>query len=336
MDKRILAVLEPQEEYAELFLRFITEKKDNVFDIRLFTQAETLLEFKKEHKIAVLLLSEHSEEKRVEEGIPLVIRLSEERCVQEMEKRPVIYKFQSGEQILKEVLEIYLEQGEDTDIRYLSNGNRHCRKIGVFSPFGGSGKTSMAAILGNLLGKEQKVLVLNLEPFYKEYSWLENRETDGISQLFYFFKQGRGDLKMKVQSLVETVGNMDYLRGVSNFLDLQKISAEEMQNFLCAVEENTEYDVLIFDISFLSEGLLALLRLCDVVYQPVDGRKKGDLWKKNFTKSGQELLEKKWKQVELLPEELGGEYGNITYLSQGGWAQRIKKTCVEFQKDDRR
>lgn len=337
MKKRILAVLETEQEYADLFLRFLKEKKDGLFESRIFTKEEALQAYLKEERADVLLASEESNYEQFQEQIPFVILLTENCYVKEGEDTPTIYKFQSAEQILKDVLKLYVEQNEDGQVRYLSKDRRFCRKIAVFSPYGGCGKTTTAAILGSLLGREQKVLMVSLEAYKKPCCWLDGPENGGLSELLYYIQQERGNLEMKLKSMVIRIGNMDYLSGVSNVFDLQKMCAEEMYACIHAIEQYSEYDVVIFDISFVSEALLPLFEECEVIYQPVqkrqDNYKKQDnsTWQESFSKKEQKLLKEKCKKL-ILPWEQGGLDGNIEYLTASAVGEAISSYCFPEEK----
>ena len=49
MIRKILAVFEPQMEYADLFLSYVKEMRESVFDTRVFTKQSALQDFMKEH-----------------------------------------------------------------------------------------------------------------------------------------------------------------------------------------------------------------------------------------------------------------------------------------------
>jgi len=315
MKKQILAVLEPKEEYANLFLNYVKELGDCLFDTHVFTKMIALKEFVKENKVDVLLASEQSEYEEVREEATFTILLTEGRMVRETDSYPSVYKFQSAEQILREVFELCVEECKDNSIYYLPKQIRCCRQLAVFSPYGGTGKTTFSVVLGHLLGAQKKVLVVNLEPFSRPCGWLPQGEDAELSRLIYYMKQGRKDLDMKLQSLIRKVGNVDYLCGVRNYLDIQGMEKKDLEQLFHALWEYTYYDVIVYDISFLNEGIESLLEQCDVLYEPVIGEKQRTFWMQKFTKEKQKILEQKWKQVVLPREERLPE--NIELLVRG-------------------
>lgn len=299
MKKQILAVLEPKEEYANLFLNYVKELRDSLFDTRVFTKVTALKEFMGENRVDVLLASDQSAYEEVRQKAGFTILLTEGRMVREADSYPAVYKFQSADQILREVFDLCAEQCEDKSTYYLPKQIRCCRQLAVFSPYGGTGKTTLSVVLGHLLGVQKKVLVVNLEPFSRPCDWFSCGEEVALSRLIYYMKQGRKDLDMKLQSLIQRVGNADYLCGVRHYLDIQGMGKKDLEQLFYALWKYTSYDVILYDVSFVNEGIEVLLEQCDVLYEPVIAETVESLWTEKFSKEKQKILEEKRKQVVL-------------------------------------
>ena len=317
MKKQVLAVLEPKEKYANLFFNYVKQLGNSLFDTRVFTKVSALKDFMKENRVDVLLASEQSEYEKVKAEAGFTILLTEGRMVRETDACPSVYKFQSAEQILREVFELCVEECEDKSNCYLPKQIRCCRQLAVFSPYGGTGKTTLSVVLGHLLGANKKVLVVNLEAFSRPCGWLPEEEDGGLSKLVYYMKQGRKDLDMKLQSLIRRVGNADYLSGVRHYLDIQGMGKRDLEQLFHALWEYTSYDVIIYDVSFLNEGIESMLEQCDVWYEPVIEQAKGNVWVEKFSKEKQKILKEKWKQVILPKEDRLPE--NIELLARGSF-----------------
>lgn len=323
MEKQVLAVLEPTVEYANLLLGYLQEQKEFMFQVCVFTKEDALRKYVKTTKVHVLLAAEESEYENFRREVDCLILLSSGRFVKGQDKDPVIYKFQSAQRILKEVCSICLEQGQAQEGCYFSNAEETKEQIVVFSPYGGVGKTLTSVVLGHMLGEAKKVLVVNLEPFIKKYRWLQTESTTGVSELIYYVKQENSNLEMKLQTLVTKAGNMDYLQGVSNYLDLQNMTRKDMFQFLQGIRKHTRYDVVIFDVSFFNEATKVLFELCHVILEPVQGESQFEQWKQSFSLEEQRWLERKRKSVpvsvyrELWDEDL--EYLGKSQIGQSIW-----------------
>lgn len=332
MEKRILAILEPKEEYANLLLNFIKEKKDFLFETRVFTKLDALYSYMKKNRVDVLLAAKTSDYKEAAKMAPFTILLTEEQYVGEV-SYPVIYKFQSAEHILREVFDIYLTHHGDSEFRYLPRERNICKKYVVFSPYGGTGKTTAAITLGSILSENNSVLVVNLEMFPKSYFWekgCREEQANGISEVFYYMRQSHCDLEMKIKSMVISIGHIDYLSGVSNVWDLQEMQEGDMYQFLHGLEEYTSYDVIIFDVNFLSKGISALFEDCTNIIVPIFKESQNTTkWYQSFSKREQELLEQKVKMVLLPKMEYMDEVADIHYLAHGAYGEELRNIFPE-------
>lgn len=83
--------------------------------------------------------------------------------------------------------------------------------MGSIPRWGAVLKTSFALTLGQILAKEKAVLYLNLE----EYAGFEELMGKGFSQnlsdLLYFVRQENGNLIYKMNGMIQTVNNLDYI-----------------------------------------------------------------------------------------------------------------------------
>ena len=88
-----------------------------------------------------------------------------------MDSGKEIYKFQSGDDIIREVMAVY---SEIPGIRPNTAGatDQSRRIIGVYSPIGRCGKTCLALAIGQILAKEEKVLFGDTGYLYRIYRTL--------------------------------------------------------------------------------------------------------------------------------------------------------------------
>lgn len=141
--------------------------------------------------------------------------------------------------------------------------------LGVYSPVGRCLKTSFALTLGQLAAREKPVLYLNLE----EYSGFEElfgkSFTGTLSDLLYFVRQGDHNLTVRLNSMVETVGQLDFVPPVQSPMDIRGTS---WQDWVCLIQEivlHSSYEVLILDIGNGIDEVFQLLDLCKRIYMPV-------------------------------------------------------------------
>ena len=147
----------------------------------------------------------------------------------------------------------------------LKSCNTYSRKkiqgiYGVFSPCGGSGKTTFALIYGHLLAVERRVLYIGLDSYG---SW--ESERGGLSHLYYAFMNGR-DCRKAVESAVYRVGNLDCVTPVCHFKDLFDFQRTSIGQFLEWVRKESGYEIVIVDVGCLMEYTLELLSCMDYIF----------------------------------------------------------------------
>ena len=188
--KKLIAVYDADTRYAERLSDYVNRKEKGVFTAQAFTSKEKLAEYAKKHEIDVLLSGERTDSGDIS-GIPSAqkIYMSEE-TEKQMDSGKEIYKFQSGDDIIREVMAAY---SEIPGIRPNTAGamGQSRRIIGVYSPIGRCGKTCLALAIGQILAKEEKVLFVTLDTFTGFTGLLNERWKRDLSDLIYYYKQDR-------------------------------------------------------------------------------------------------------------------------------------------------
>ena len=102
--KKLMAVYDADTRYAERLSDYVNRKEKGVFTAQAFTSKEKLAEYAKKHEIDVLLSGERTDSGDIS-GIPSAqkIYMSEE-TEKQMDSGKEIYKFQSGDDIIREVM----------------------------------------------------------------------------------------------------------------------------------------------------------------------------------------------------------------------------------------
>lgn len=264
MNRRILAILDSEENYAYRLMDYFSLKGDIPFEIHVFTQQDKFLSFQEKEEIECLLVSESAYLKKLESlNIPHIIVLSENG---ENVNRALchISKYQSCEKLLQQVMAQY-SQTEDAGEVTRKNG-RKMRIIGVYTPVGRCLQTTFSLTLGQMLAKEYRTLYLNFEA-YSGLGKMLNREFKGdLSDLTYYFSCAREKLFYQMKSLVETVGGLDFIPPAEVTQSLSGIRGEDWVSLFREIEKVSEYDYLILDLSDCLVDLWEVLKNCDHVY----------------------------------------------------------------------
>lgn len=268
MQKNILAICDMEESYACNFVEYINHKRSLPFEVQAFTNVDKLGEFCRYSHVEILLISDRAMTAEVKNlDIGKVIILSEGIYVPELEQYPSVYKYQSSDMVIREVMNCY--GVENIAVVPGSITKRATEIIGIYSPVGRAAKTSFALTLGQILARERAVLYLNLEEYSGFEQLLGCRYERTIGDLIYYIRQGSPNLFYKMSSMVQSVNNLDYLPPSLSPMDIQNTSYEEWMILLNEIIKNSSYETIILDLGDGVSDLYTLLNECTKVYMPI-------------------------------------------------------------------
>lgn len=268
MKKSIFAVCDLDASYACNLTEYLNERKSTPFEVQAFTNVEALENFAKENEIEILLISTRAMCNEIKElAIKRTIILSEGEKLEDLEEYPFVYKYQSSDQLLSEVMEYY---AADHPRSHLLTAASHKTKLyAVYSPIGRTRKTFFSLALGEILAERKKVLYVNLESFSGFEELFGTTYHADISDLIYFSRQKENSLIYRLNSVIQTFHELEYIPPAVSPADIRDVTGEEWLIFLNELMEYGEYDVIILDLSDQVDELLQLLRHCDQIYMPI-------------------------------------------------------------------
>ncbi|MEQ2371045.1 hypothetical protein WMO28_08825 [Blautia sp. CLA-JM-H16] len=269
MKKNIFAVCDLEVDYAFNFMDYLNQKKNLPFEIQAFTTAESLIAYGKENHIELLLISDKAMRREVRElGIGKIIILSEGVHPPELDQYSSVYKYQSSSDVIREVMACYGEEKALNPVDFPAL-KKTMDIIGVYSPLGRCLKTSFALALGQILAKERAVLYLNLEEYSGFEELLGKKFPTNLSDLFYYVRQGNENLIHRMNGMIQTVNNLDFIPPVRTPSDIRTVSWKDWEQLLQEITLHSSYEVLILDIGSGVDEDFQLLELCGKIYMPV-------------------------------------------------------------------
>lgn len=264
--ERILAVYDVEPQYAARFAE-VTNQKDMIpFTVMAFTSFEKLKDYTIQHQVDILLVGAGTAKEMVELlPVDKIMILNEGEAVTVKDEYPGIYKYQSSDAILRDVMACYGEEEKKDD--------SFCRAqkaqiIGVYSPISRCLKTSFALTLGQLLALENHVLYVNLELFSGFSALMGEKYSGDLADVLYFYRQGNVGM-IKLKSVVYQLGQMDYIPPVRYPNDLNQVGAKEMAEVLLKIAEQGGYETLVVDVGNYGREAEVILENCNVIYMPV-------------------------------------------------------------------
>ena len=260
-----MAIYDVDPFYGVRFADFINQKEKTPFTAMSFTSLAKLKEYAQEHSIELLLIDRGALREVGEIRARQIVTLVDGEVVELREEQPVVYKYQSGESIMREVMACYCDQEVDEPPTVLG---AKAGVMGVYSPINRCLKTSLCLTLGQLLAKSERVLYVNLEEYSGLAKLLGVEHLQDLSDVLYLYRQGAYSW-LKLKAIVHTWGGMDYIPPVRYAEDLNQVAPEEIALLVERIARESGYEKVILDVGQMGKGAISLLRLCDVIYMPV-------------------------------------------------------------------
>ena len=268
MDVKIFAICDTEKQYAVKLMEVFCEKKNLGFQIHAFSEPEELKQFALQTQIEILLISGKFMSESISHlNIGKIILLSDGEIYESFSDYESIYKYQSAEHIMKEVLCYYAEYAKP--VTGMNYGKQEFEVYGVYSPVGRCGKSVLAECLAEHYGKKKKTLLLDLQSFSAKKEQLNEEELWDLADIVYFLRQGKKTFLYKLGSIVRSSQSFDYILPMKTPADLKSVTLAEWSELLEKLALDSDYRVVVIDFGNDICGLFQLLSQCTKVYMPV-------------------------------------------------------------------
>lgn len=158
-----------------------------------------------------------------------------------------ILKYQRISKIYKDLIKVYASKaGYIPDF----DNSQNTKLFAVYSPAGGSGKTTIGLVLANIcssLGKN--VLFLSMEQLDSSSCINEHsEEDDGVTVLFNSLDDDV-NFELKLKGIVKKGANgVSYVEGFERVVDYNSVSGEEMKTALEKIIKYGNYETVVVDM----------------------------------------------------------------------------------------
>lgn len=164
-----------------------------------------------------------------------------------------VAKYQRISSIYKEVVREYADKaGYSADL----NRSQRAGTLAVYSPAGGSGKTTVAlAVASRLAASGMNVLYIGTEQLGSS-SCVNPAQEEGITALVACAADEKVSFKMKLTGIMKQgMNGISYVEGFERLVDYDAVSGEEMANVIDKIRRCGLCDVLIIDMESHLDGI---------------------------------------------------------------------------------
>ena len=264
MNERNLVICDREIRYADSLGENISMRDDLAVRVYVCSNLEKVTELSEERPIHLFVVDEgytYEERKQVEANHVFV--LCRGRVADLGNEEFQVAKYQCADEIIREIFESYIERTKEHVVRCMKKDR--ARLVAVYSPIHRLGKTTFAIALGKECAKKKRVLYLNLE----EYAGMTGETGLTLGDIFYYMKQGNGNLALRLQAAVRKNEELEYVMPIPILQDLKEISEKEWEMFLRELVENSSYEMIILDMGESVQGIYRILEMCNRIYMPI-------------------------------------------------------------------
>jgi cellulose biosynthesis protein BcsQ len=245
-----------------------SRKQQLGFLIHAFSEVEQLERFAEKTQIEILLIAGRNMSEKISQmNIGKILLLSDGEVCEEFSDYESIYKYQSADHIMKEILCHYAEYARPVTSRYY--GEKQFEVYGVYSPIGRCGKSVLARSLAKSFGKTRKTLLLDLQSFSALEEQRSNDNLWDLTDIIYFLRQGKRTFLYKLNSIVRSEQSYDYVLPMKSFADLRSVTVAEWTELLEKLALDSDYQVVVIDFGTDVSGIFQILSQCTKIYVPV-------------------------------------------------------------------
>lgn len=288
-------IFDYENRYIEKITDFLNLSDKFPFETRAFSIKEELEEYFKNNTVDIFIVDE-SLIAMADEFVYKELVILSKKSTGVNNGTYYIYKYQNVENIIREIVG-FLSGSEN--ISAIMKRKRKMSIISMYSPVKRSMATALALEVGREISKNRKVLYINLE----SYSGLEKRLgkifNKDITDFLYYIESKNGNIGMLLSGIVEGYEGIDILPPARNQSDLIELPSEKWIFMLKKIEEDTDYDYVILDLSEAIQGIYGLLDLSDLVISCTDENRLSEYkisqYKDELEKTGYESILEKTK-----------------------------------------
>ena len=263
-DSKILVLCDEEEEYAHLMTEFLKGHRDLPWEIHTYTNVEELIKGERGGEISLLVTAESTYREEMQSLRPLRLVILNESGVVRWEQWKHVNKYQQAENVLRELLEVYMEViGEPLPQMIVGCQTKF---VGIYSPVRRCLQTTFAITMSQMLAREHRTLYMNFEHYAGITELLPDMQTRDIADLLYFLTAQKDKFKLRMQAMIQQKGSLDYIPPMKSGQNLLTITGKEWINLLRKVAEMGGYEYVVLDLTENMQGLFDILRMCVRVF----------------------------------------------------------------------
>lgn len=325
MKKKLLALCDPEKEFAGRFTDYFSRHRALPCELRVFTTTEALSAFARKATIDILLIHESlltEEVSRLHTGSTVLL------TDKGTPSAGRICKYQSAPAILQAALAACPGPPSGEDVPSLKPP---ARIVVVYSPISRCFKTTFALTLGQLLSRDHPTLCLSMEEDASLSILLHAEASETLADMIYRRRQKEKDFISGMAGAAVSLGPLEVLMPTPCPEELYTVAREEWDDFFSGIEEDGGYEYLVVDAGSGAGALQTLLMRADFIFLPLltDGFSQAKLqaFRRRLTLWDIPGIEEKIHPLSIpvcrMPESADRFFERLTVMPLGDFTQEV-------------
>lgn len=257
LKRRLLVIYDLDLEYGNGLLSHLIHKENFLFDIKLVTNYKSLEDIQEE--ISLLLLDEALAGLELGQKVKQVLYLSEHET-----GGNYLNRYQSVDKLIEHILNVTnIVEDEKKSIS-------KTRVIGVYSPVGGCGKTTISREIASYIAKGGG------QAYYFDFGLISLKAGSRNADFFYNIHEQIHVSEEEWRECFVVEEEVHCMQGSLYHTELWNLKEKDIRFLLQALKTRNENSLYVFDIGFLNQTMLTLLEACDIWVVPCLYKREGD------------------------------------------------------------
>ena len=249
LKRRLLVIYDLDLEYGNGLFSHLIHKENFLFDIKLVTNYKSLEDIQEE--ISLLLLDEALAGLELGQKVKQVLYLSEHET-----DGTHVNRYQSVDKLIEHIQNVTNIVGEE------KKSVSKTRVIGVYSPVGGCGKTTVSKEIASFVTKSGG------QAYYFDFGLISLKEGSKNADFFYNLHEQIHISEEGWREYFVIEEEVHCMQGSLYHTELWNMEIKDINFLLQELRARTESALYIFDIGFINQTMLALLAECDIWVLP--------------------------------------------------------------------
>lgn len=263
----IIAIYDSDLTYAIRLMEYIKKRKELIFEVLVFTEEDSLLDFGRNRTIDILIMEDGltiSEE--IKDNIKTTFILSD--YINKLETKEVnrVLKYQSAQILITNILSTY-RMLHNKDYQNYRADNPEIVTIIALTPE--SNKLGFAWSYAYNISNCNKILFIPLELLPTPFLDACDYSKSSLSDFLYYLKNKDSQLISIMNSQINHIDSLSYLSGISIGLDLISMTKEDISLWIEKMKVDTDYDLIVFYLGYYSEAAVELIKQSDEIFIPM-------------------------------------------------------------------